>query len=909
MPHTKKRSAGVSAIGCLAALTLLAGCGGEAISAGDAKSVYAPHASQFVSDLQSEAKSGAFKAGEKELEALSAMEEVLSNDHLTLYLGRYYDIAVLDKDTGSVFFSNRAVYEDDTDLSEEGKADAYSQVAVEYYDGASARNMMSSYPNSVDDDGLNQVTVKAEPDSLTITYAFGTNTEKQTICYVMSQKGYDQLAEKADRAIGEERISTSQFARFQNLYQAIVYDELDDADKAAYAKKYSGLASLGLLYVCDPTYLTSVQRSLLEEVSAALSIDESFISREEAQAGAVNAAGAAQAYFEIPVVYRLQERDLIAQIDTPHIVHVKNSGYTLTKIYLLSNLFSTTAQEEGYLMIPDGSGAVIENSSRNGSSASLTQTELPFYGSDFGVNHNDASTLAPYSPFPVFGIRSGNRGVFGIVESGDAMGGVRIKTVNSLSSYNTAAPYFTYYTMDVASNDILDQQENVVANRVYSKKEPEAPYVVRYHFLYGENAGYSGMARYYRTYLAQTGSIKKLPEKRDLRLDVSFLGAVTKRKMVGFIPMNVETAASTFEGIQAFGRQLAERNVASFNALLLGAINGGMQFRVPHTATIEKSLGGTEGLSSLTKFFDGTQGRAYLGVDFTRVYRNGNGLNTSTQISRFISNDTAVLSGYSPSSGRRDPDDSAYLLNPLSYGAIIDRFHEDGARIGANTLFVSSLCSYLSGNYDERHEVTREESKNITVASLEKLVNNGYTLLADGGNAYTLKYLRAVTDISLGSSEMSMESYAIPFVGMVLHGYMEYSGVALNQQGSYQKALLKNIESGAGLHYVLMTEDPLLLADTSCSDYYSVAVDTWEEEIISTYTRLNALFREISDSVITEHKRLTGGVVQVSYENGGRVLINYNNDDAVIEGYTIAGMDFLYVNESITEGMGYDAHT
>ena len=76
-----------------------------------------------------------------------------------------------------------------------------------------------------------------------------------------------------------------------------------------------------------------------------------------------------------------------------------------------------------------------------------------------------------------------------------------------------------------------------------------------------------------------------------------------------------------------------------FNALLLGAINGGMQFRVPHTATIEKSLGGTEGLSSLTKFFDGRQGRAYSGgVDFTRVYRNGNGLNTSTQISRFISN-------------------------------------------------------------------------------------------------------------------------------------------------------------------------------------------------------------------------------------------------------------------------------
>ena len=58
---------------------------------------------------------------------------------------------------------------------------------------------------------------------------------------------------------------------------------------------------------------------------------------------------------------------------------------------------------------------------------------------------------------------------------------------------------------------------------------------------------------------------------------------------------------------------------------------------------------------------------------------------------------------------------------------------------------------------------------------------------------------------------------------------------------------------------------------TGCSDHYSVAVDTWEEEIISTYTRLNALFREISDSVITEHKRLTGGVVQVSYEKTAAV--------------------------------------
>ena len=59
------------------------------------------------------------------------------------------------------------------------------------------------------------------------------------------------------------------------------------------------------------------------------------------------------------------------------------------------------------------------------------------------------------------------------------------------------------------------------------------------------------------------------------------------------------------------------------------------------------------------------------------------------------------------------------------------------------------MGSYLSGNYDERYELTREDSKNIVISSLENLKNSGYNLLVDGGNAYTLKYAQAVTDLSL----------------------------------------------------------------------------------------------------------------------------------------------------------------
>lgn len=98
----------------------------------------------------------------------------------------------------------------------------------------------------------------------------------------------------------------------------------------------------------------------MEEVSSALKMDADFVAEQKKLVGIENSAGAVQAYFEIPVIYRIHGRDLVAQIDTPNIVHVENSGYYLTKIYLLSNFFASTADEEGYLLVSDGSGAVIE---------------------------------------------------------------------------------------------------------------------------------------------------------------------------------------------------------------------------------------------------------------------------------------------------------------------------------------------------------------------------------------------------------------------------------------------------------------------------------------------------------------------------------------------------------------------
>lgn len=60
--------------------------------------------------------------------------------------------------------------------------------------------------------------------------------------------------------------------------------------------------------------------------------------------------------------------------------------------------------------------------------------------------------------------------------------------------------------------------------------------------------------------------------------------------MIGFVPMNVEVAASTFENIQRFAEELEKDGIDDFDITLQGSINGGMQFRIPQKLKIEKSM-------------------------------------------------------------------------------------------------------------------------------------------------------------------------------------------------------------------------------------------------------------------------------------------------------------------------------
>ena len=126
--------------------------------------------------------------------------------------------------------------------------------------------------------------------------------------------------------------------------------------------------------------------------------------------------------------------------------------------------------------------------------------------------------------------------------------------------------------------------------------------------------------------------------------------------------------------------------------------------------------------------------------------------------------------------------------------------------------------------------------------------------MLDGGNAYVLPYANHILDIPTESSNFLRASESVPFVSMVLHGYVNYTGGALNMEGDVQYSLLKAIENGASLYFVLSYQNTNALKESDTyNKFYSVAYDVWKDDMIKYYDIVNEALRDLQTTQIVDH--------------------------------------------------------
>lgn len=812
------------------------------------------------------------------------MELVLANEYLELYLGKHYDIAVYNKETGKVYWSNPIFHEASEEvrnaLIEESKKLLYSQVSIEYYNSNQKKLVMTSYPDSYSND-KEQVTYEITDNALKVTYGIGTNFADSGLIQAFTKETFDYYDQLLQEKVKEKSLSIIEYRTFANNYTLTSYSKLSSSEKKDYTARYPNLEQLDTIYTIKPNLTNKITNQLLEMYTT-LGIDEEVKTAEEEKMGVVEGTDL-PAYFSIPVVYQLHGNDLVVSVDTALIQ--STGGYYLTKVELLKSFGASANEADGYLFLPDGSGSIVENGTKN---RSQDKVSIPFYGQDYGLQFSNYQEIGIDSSFPVFGIKSDESSIFAIVENGAAIGGVSAQITSNYMNYNIIYPYFNYYMVDKFNRE--------GAAYAFYDVSADVDYTIRYHFLTGEDGTYSGMANYYRTYLEQKGYLtRKSKKEQNIPLDIQLLGSITKTINKFGIPVESEYPVTTFKNAEKILNTFKESEIHAVDVLYTGMMNGGVDFKAFSKVQVQKELGGINGFKVLNARLADIKYVLYPDVDFTRIYEKGNGVSKKEDVSKTLSRNSAYMAEINPAYGSRYSENKSYLVNPILYKDMVYSFLKNYRKLDSNKIYLSSIGAYLSGNYSMNAGVTRQTSYMLTTQMLDTLKENNYVLKLDYGNDYVLPYASSLSNIPTTSSQQRLESYPVPFVGMVLKGYMDFTGKAINQSNNSDTAILQAIESGAGLNYLLMEEKQLSLVDTNQMSLFSVNYQLWMEEIIETYKKINADVGYLSNVAIKEHKQLEHNVKLVTYEDGSKVYVNYNNTAFESKDGEVEAMSYLVV--------------
>ncbi len=477
------------------------------------------------------------------------------------------------------------------------------------------------------------------------------------------------------------------------------------------------------------------------------------------------------------------------------------------------------------------------------------------------------------------------RGYAAFIMEGDSFAELQLLHGGSLHGYNTILNFFnpkpndTYNLSDaisVAGNTSM----TVVSDRKYTGNIS-----IRFVMLCDENiaqeaksttptythygTSWLGMAEAYRDYLCRNGVLSRLEEEdveENIPLYIEVFGALETQQTIATIPVNLMTPLTTFDNMMEMYQNLSQAGIKNINFKMTGFANGGMYYTVPSALNWENAVGGKDGFKNLVNQANtiNQEGNAHLGLypDFDFAYIQKNELFDAT-----VLKDDAVktvdnrYSSYRQYSATQQTFVSLYQLaiSPSRYSKFYTKLLSNYEQYGLKSLSVASLGHALNSDFDEEDSYTREDSKDYTMQALSYIKNQGYSIMTDSGNAYTWGYVDHILNVDLDSSRYLKSCASVPFIGTVLHGYVQFAGTPLNEEGDADYAVLRAIENGAGMYFLLSYQNTgELKKDSYLSQYYSIRYDIWMDDVVSYYNQLNGLLKNLQTSLIVDHAFLIG---------------------------------------------------
>lgn len=791
---------------------------------------------------------------------------VLENDRAVLYFKQETaETALMDRVTGHIWYSNPQDRETETMVEGTTRLRLGAQVTVTYYDAKGAFGQMDSYNDAIAYDGMKW---EISDDALLVSYRLGkTVVTLADVPQQISKSRMEQFISVLPEKDQEDLLKNYRLASVTGQDQSYI-DKLK--------VKYPNVVNE------DTYYLTKDSARILKKIKGYLdqcgyTWDDLDFDNQQNQ---VEVEASSRAFFALTLKYRLTDDGLAVTLVGDSLDY--DAKIPPNEIRLLEYFGAGGKQEQGYMLLPDGSGTLIYY---NNGKTNETAFSVRVYGDDTVSNTDNVYVVTGKASFPVFGVKNGAAGLLCTIEEGAALCSLNARVAGMQNSYNTVFASFQATAVD--RMQLSDTQQIYFENAPY-----RGDVTLRYTLLAPEDADYMGMARVYRASLMAKGVLRE-EARAAYPLMLDYIGAVPTTELVAGLPVDGMEAMTTYDDVARLTSALASPDAEKW-ILLEGWLKNGMEQQAFTGIRAEKTLGGAEGLKRLSAeakergWF--LMPQTYLATAFTT-----GGFSSSRDCIRDLCRDIAVRYDYDYLNRyRRYNGRVTYQLNAARWQASAESLLSGKGDVSLDSVAIADVGSLLYSDFHNKVPMNRNAMQVAQEETLRGLAED-VSLALPNPNAYALPYASAVYDLPCQDSGFRVTDESVPFYQAVIRGSINYAAPALNYADDYRMAFLQAVEVGAGLHYTLTANTTALLKDTDYSYLNKGCYTDWEETVRLDYARAAAVLNQVADQTMTDHWKAAENVYVTVYGNGVAVAVNYGGEGCMVLGVEVPAYDFAVI--------------
>lgn len=587
--------------------------------------------------------------------------------------------------------------------------------------------------------------------------------------------------------------------------------------------------------------------------------------------------------FVIPVQYRLSDGCFIASVPADDI---RETGENiLSSLSLLPFFGAGSSEEAGYILLPDGSGALIRFNNGKTNEGRLTLDTL--YGDRSDTRETRLPNREPVL-VPGFGLcheRGDNEDVpvslFAYATDGAQAGTITTNVAGRETGYNYA--YYTFLHRKAVQEMRLDRTWAAKARLVCDQHTTgAAAYQMRYFFQPPDQAGLSGMATACEQQLFGDVYAPSTTREVPLFLDLT-MGVRVKENLLG-IPYWTLRPLTTFDQAGQIAETLREAGIPSLYMRLNGIDADGIYYgKLDAAFRADKKLGGLDGFHRLQE----QAGTAvYPEMELTAFTAGGNGVSGTFDTATDMLQERIRHPAYRLAAGDADDSLSAHsLLKVTRFPDVRRSLLESLTKAQVRNVGAASLGYAAYPDYSRSGASTIMATADQLRQTAAALSERG-GLLLEAPTAVTLPYADAILHLPSRSSQYNLTDGDVPFLQMVVSGRIPYSAADLNDEGDRQIALLRSIETGSALSFSLMWASYEQVADTPADGLYAATFTEQRAALTALYAANRQALEDVYGHKIIGYRRVGDGS-EIVYDNGTALFVNYGDTPATWRGETV----------------------